>query len=205
MILDAATLEPHIASWGFDEMSKQPRIGDDLTADGENPSRRSSALMLVLLERPEGPSLVLTQRAAHLPKHPGQISFPGGQAEPQDPDLIATAVRETEEEVGLVVPRERVLAALPRYATRTGFDVAPFVTLVQPPAFWVPQASEVAEVFEVPLASFLQDGVWKRDGARFGGTKLRHWWAVDLGDRYLWGATAAMLQGFVARLKDELA
>ena len=122
MILDAATLEPHIASWGFDEMSKQPRTGDDLTADGENPRRRSSAVMLVLLERPEGPSLVLTQRAAHLSKHPGQISFPGGQAEPQDPDLIATAVRETEEEVGLVIPRERVLAALPRYATRTGFD-----------------------------------------------------------------------------------
>lgn len=199
------TLGPHIATWGFDEMSKQPRTGDDLQADGTHPKRQASAVMLVLVKRPEGPSLVLTQRAAHLPKHPGQISFPGGRAEPEDRDLVQTAIRETEEEVGLHVPREQVLAALPRYATRTGYDVAPFVALVEPPSLWTPQASEVADVFEVPLATFFAPGVWRRDGARFGGTKLRHWWAVDLGERYLWGATAAMLQGFVARLKDELA
>lgn len=204
MSFDAATLEAHIAAWGFDEMAKPPRVGDDLQADGSHPRRQASAVMLVLLDRPDGPSLVLTQRAAHLPKHPGQISFPGGRAEPEDEDLTQTAMRETAEEIGLHVPRDRVLAALPRYATRTGYDVAPFVTLVQPPAVWTPQASEVADVFEVPLAAFFVDGVWRRDGARFDGTTLRHWWAVDLGERYLWGATAAMLHGFVTRLKDEL-
>lgn len=204
MNADAARLRAMIRAWGHKEASIEPRFGDDLRADGSNPTRRASAVMLILLDTSEGLSLVLTQRAAHLLKHPGQISFPGGRAEPEDHDLIETARRETREEVGLNVAREDVLAALPRYATRTGYDVAPFVSLVQPPALWTPQESEVAEIFDVPLERFLVAENWHRDGARFGGGPLRHWWAMDIDGRYLWGATAAMLHGFIERLCADL-
>jgi len=204
MTLSAAHLRAILEGWGLEASAREPTHGDDLTADGPNPVRRASAVMVIMLERAEGLSLVLTQRAAHLAKHPGQISFPGGRAEPQDADLLDTARRETLEEVGLDIQREDVLAALPRYATRTGFDVAPFVALVQPPGHWTPQESEVAEVFDVYLETFLQASAWKRDGARFGGSSLRHWWAMDLEGRYLWGATAAMLHGFAARLCADL-
>ena len=193
-----------ISAWGKDEAERMPRFGDDLRADGTNPQRQASAVMVILLDTGSDISLVLTQRAPHLPKHPGQISFPGGRAEPEDADLLDTARRETREEVGLEIARGDVLAALPRYATRTGYDVAPFVALVQPPAQWTPQESEVAEIFDVPLAQFLSADNWKRDGARFGGSALRHWWAMDLEGRYLWGATAAMLHGFAERLCADL-
>lgn len=204
MTLNGGELRAALRAWGLGEAAQAPRYGDDLAADGPDPKRRASAVMLILLDTGTQIDLVLTQRAAHLPKHPGQISFPGGRAEPEDRDLLDTARRETAEEVGLHIAREDVLAALPRYATRTGFDVAPFVALVQPPAQWQPQESEVAEIFDVPLECFLNADAWRRDGARFGGAALRHWWAMDLEGRYLWGATAAMLHGFAERLCADL-
>ncbi|MAV47173.1 MAG: CoA pyrophosphatase [Alphaproteobacteria bacterium TMED89] len=204
MTLNPVHLRTLISAWGHGEAERAPRFGDDLRADGSNPTRQASAVMVILLDTGAGVSLVLTQRAAHLPKHPGQISFPGGRAEPEDRDLQDTARRETREEVGLDIARADVLAALPRYATRTGYDVAPFVALVQPPALWTPQESEVAEIFEVPLDRFLVAENWRRDGARFGGSALRHWWAMDIDGRYLWGATAAMLHGFAERLCADL-
>ena len=204
MSLDAKTLRQTIAAWGHAESETPPRYGDDLRADGINPERRASAVMLILLDTGTDISLVLTQRAAHLPKHPGQISFPGGRAELEDADLLDTARRETREEVGFGIERADVLAALPRYATRTAYDVAPFVALVKPPTQWTPQESEVAEIFEVPLEVILTSDNWRRDGARFAGSPLRHWWAMDIEGRYLWGATAAMLHGFAERLCADL-
>jgi len=202
--LTAAALRQTIGAWGQSEAERQPRFGDDLRADGSNPQRRASAVMVILLDHGTDITLVLTQRAAHLPKHPGQISFPGGRAEAEDADLLDTARRETREEVGFDIARHDVLAALPRYATRTGYDVAPFVALVKPPTQWTPQESEVAAIFEVPLARFLAGDNWHRDGARFAGSPLRHWWAMDIEGRYLWGATAAMLHGFAERLCADL-
>lgn len=198
--LDPTALRQAISAWGFAEANLPPRRGDDLVADGPEAQRQASAVMLVLLEHEDGVRLVLTQRAPHLPKHPGQISFPGGRAEPEDTDLLDTARRETAEEIGLDLARSDVIAALPRYATRTGFDIAPFVAIAPPPPSWTPQVSEVAAVFEEPLDSFLRPERWRRDGAMFGGRPLRHWWAMDLGERYLWGATAAILHSFAETL-----
>lgn len=198
--LDPAALRRAISAWGFAEADLPPRRGDDLVADGPGAQRQASAVMLVLLDHDDGLRLVLTQRAPHLPKHPGQISFPGGRAEAEDTDLLDTARRETAEEIGLDLARSDVIAALPRYATRTGFDIAPFVAIVPPPPSWTPQVSEVAAVFEEPLDSFLRSERWRRDGAMFSGRPLRHWWAMDLGERYLWGATAAILHSFAETL-----
>ena len=100
MSLNPDHLRTLIAAWGQDEAERTPRFGDDLRADGTNPQRQPSAVMVILLDTGSDISLVLTQRAAHLPKHPGQISFPGGRAEPEDADLLDTARRETREEVG---------------------------------------------------------------------------------------------------------
>ena len=93
MSLDAKTLRQTIAAWGHAESETPPRYGDDLRADGINPERRASAVMLILLDTGTDISLVLTQRAAHLPKHPGQISFPGGRAELEDEASTSERVR----------------------------------------------------------------------------------------------------------------
>lgn len=152
--LDPTALRQAISALGFAEADLPPRRGDDLVADGPEAQRQASAVMLVLLEHEDGVRLVLTQRAPHLPKHPGQISFPGGRAEPEDTDLLDTARRETAEEIGLDLARSDVIAALPRYATRTGFDIAPFVAIAPPPPSWTPQVSEVAAVLKSRSTAF---------------------------------------------------
>ena len=102
--------------------------------------------------------MLLTQRTAHLKSHSGQVSFPGGKAEPHDPSAEDTALREAQEEIGLERERVELLGRLSRYHTRTGFRVTPVVGIVSPPIELKPDVQEVAEVFEVPL-SFLLDSV----------------------------------------------
>src|SRR5213075_1587875 len=114
-----------------------------------------AAVLVPLIDHRYGMSVLLTQRTAHLSAHAGQISFPGGRIEEDDPDAVAAALRETEEEVGL--PRERVsvIGRLDTYITGTGFEIAPIVGIVDPPVPIAIDPFEVAEAFEVPLAFIL--------------------------------------------------
>ncbi|WP_252181198.1 CoA pyrophosphatase [Azospirillum sp. B4] len=153
---------------------------------------RDAAVLVPLVDRPEGVSVLLTQRTAHLAAHGGQISFPGGRVEPEDTDAVATALRETEEEVGLPPTQVEVVGRLDTYHTRTGFRVVPVVGLVHPPFFLQPDPSEVQEVFEVPLAFILDPGSRQRQSREFKGA-LRHFWVFPYNERYIWGATAGML------------
>nr|WP_114393403.1 CoA pyrophosphatase [Oleisolibacter albus] len=156
---------------------------------------RDAAVLVPLVDRPDGMTLLLTQRTAHLTAHAGQISFPGGGVEPEDADAEATALRETEEEVGLPRHRVEIIGRLDTYVTRTGFRVVPVVALVRPPFILNPDPYEVADVFEVPLAFILDPAARRRESREWKGA-LRHFWAFPYQDRYIWGATAGMLVNF---------
>ncbi|MEW5728636.1 MAG: CoA pyrophosphatase [Pseudomonadota bacterium] len=152
-----------------------------------------AAVLVPLVERGDGLTVLLTQRTAHLANHPGQISFPGGRFEDADcGDAVACALRETEEEVGLAPRHVEVVGRLDDYVTGTGFAVTPVVGLVTPPFTLAPDPFEVADVFEVPL-DFLADTANHRLHRREVAGRARPFWAMTWRDRMIWGATAGIL------------
>lgn len=154
---------------------------------------RKAAVLITIIKRDE-PSILLTTRASHLKNHAGQISFPGGRWEASDCSLQHTALREASEEVALNPKTVSVLAQLPIYTTRTNFQISPYVGLVQPQDLSLQaDPSEVADMFEVPLSFFLELDNFKVGEREFQGRK-RQFWTVPFQDRYIWGATAAMLR-----------
>ena len=154
-----------------------------------------AAVLIPLVNRPQGMTLLLTLRTAHLTDHAGQISFPGGRVDPEDRDPIATALRETEEETGLSRLHIETIGTLPDYLTGTGFRVTPVVALVQPPFELAADVFEVAEIFEVPL-DFLMNGTHhQRRSAEFPDRPgRRSFYAIPFEHYFIWGATAAMLR-----------
>lgn len=154
-----------------------------------------ASVLLPLVMREEGLTLLFTQRTAHLTDHGGQVSFPGGRAETFDLSAIDTALRETEEEVGLDRRHVEVLGTLPDYVTGTGYRVTPVVALVHPPFALSADPHEVAEIFEVPL-QFLMDGSnHQRRSAEFpNGRGRRTFYAMPYERFFIWGATAGMLR-----------
>jgi 8-oxo-dGTP pyrophosphatase MutT (NUDIX family) len=171
--------------------------GSSGTADGfaEIPLTEElvpAAVLVPIVIRPSGPTVLLTQRTAHLRDHAGQVSFPGGRCEPEDDTPVATALREAGEEVGLDPSRVEVLGALGEYRTGTGFAVRPVVGLVWPPLNLRLDDFEVADVFEPPLEFLLDPANFRRESVEYRGA-MREYWAVPWRDRYIWGATAGML------------
>jgi 8-oxo-dGTP pyrophosphatase MutT (NUDIX family) len=165
--------------------------GDEGTRPGADNLHAASVLIPIVDRAPE-PTVLFTQRTAHLKNHSGQISFPGGRAEASDSSPERTALRETWEEVGLPEERVELLGRLSEYHTRTGYRITPVVGIVQAPFELNPDANEVAEVFEVPLAFLLDPRNHQRHSREFEG-KQRHFFAIPFGERYIWGATAGML------------
>jgi 8-oxo-dGTP pyrophosphatase MutT (NUDIX family) len=155
-----------------------------------------AAVLVPIVERPQSLSVLLTRRTAHLNDHAGQISFPGGRVDAADRDEAAAALREAEEEVGLAPDSVEILARLDTYVTRTGYEVAPFVGLVRPPAAYNPDPFEVAEVFEVPLEFFLRAENRRLDSRVYQGQR-RHFHAFPFGEHYIWGATAGMIVNLI--------
>ncbi|MDE1942526.1 MAG: CoA pyrophosphatase [Betaproteobacteria bacterium] len=156
---------------------------------------KPAAVLVPLVARPEGLQVLLTRRTEHLSDHAGQISFPGGRVEPDDASAAATALRETEEEIGLSRQRVELLGALREYFIPTGYRVVPVVGWVSPPFTLEPDPSEVAEVFEVPLEYFFdpERHVLQQD-VRNG--RLRQYYAIPWQQHNIWGATAGILVNF---------
>jgi len=175
--------------------SAPQRRGDhDLNDEGMRPKPplRPAAVLVPLVERADGFSVLLTQRSPDLRHHAGQISFPGGRVEPDDASPQAAALREANEEIGLPHDCVELLGTLDIYETRTGFEIVPVVGLVTPPFDIRLDAREVAEAFEVPLAFVLDPVNHERHSRVFQGIR-RHFHAMPYGERYIWGATAGML------------
>jgi len=163
-----------------------------------------AAVLVPLVERDAGYTVLLTERAADLSKHAGQISFPGGRIEDEDETPAHAALREAEEEIGLTADFVDVIGALDIYEVRTGFEVFPIVGLVQTGFDLVLDHNEVADVFEVPLSFVLDPSNHQRQSRAFYG-RLRHFYVLPYEDRYIWGATAGMLINLYEVLTGEKA
>jgi len=177
----------------------------DLNADvllPEGRRLRPAAVLVAFADRPSGPALLLTKRAPTLKHHPGQIAFPGGKVDAGDADATATALREAQEEIGLPVQAVDVIGALPSHETVTGFQVTPVLAIVEKPFTLLPEAGEVAEVFEVPLAHVLDRSRYSVQSRRWRGAR-RAYFTVPWGPYYIWGATARMLCALADRMADE--
>lgn len=167
-------------------------------ADQEGELIPAAVLFPIVLH--DQPTVLLTQRTAHLRDHPGQISFPGGRVEPEDPSPIHTALREAQEEIGLPAEQVEVVGYLPEYRTGTGFRVIPVVAFVRPPVVAVPDPFEVADVFEVPLTFLLDPLNHQRQSMHYRG-RQREFYAMPYGERFIWGATAGMIRSLYERLQ----
>ena len=151
-----------------------------------------AAVLIPIVDREAGLSVLLTRRTDHLANHAGQVSFPGGHVEPGDHTPEDAALRETEEEIGLDRRHVTLLGRLDDYVTRTGFKVTPVVSVVDPPFELEPDASEVAMVFEVPLPFLLDPANHLRSSRIFKGHR-RYYYAMHWGQHEIWGATAGMV------------
>ena len=151
-----------------------------------------AAVLMPLVQRASGLTVLLTQRTAHLRDHAGQISFPGGRCEDSDTSMVATALREAQEEVGLDPAQVEVLGLLPEYRTGTGFSIMPVVALVKPPLNLKLDDFEVAEAFEAPLSFLLDPRNRQRHSIEHQGAQ-REYYAMPWEGYYIWGATAGML------------
>jgi 8-oxo-dGTP pyrophosphatase MutT (NUDIX family) len=174
----------------------KPPLGSDFSLNGVIPaptSFRPAAVLVPLVRREAGITVLLTQRTEDMPSHAGQIAFPGGRTQKEDADAKATALRETEEEVGLSRTFVQVIGAVDPYRTGTGYEITPVVGIVTPGFTIHADPREVADVFEVPLAHFL-DAQNHRIDSRIWQGHERRFYAMPYGDRYIWGATAGMLK-----------
>ncbi|RXZ38960.1 CoA pyrophosphatase [Oxalobacteraceae bacterium CAVE-383] len=212
--VDFAASEPALAgerldgAWLRERLANQPpwTVEDDDERHWRQIAQpqpiRNAAVLIAIVLRETGPTLLLTQRNPDLTDHPGQISFPGGRVEESDASPDETALRETEEEIGLARQHIEIIGRLPEYRTGTGYNVTPVVGLVMPPFELQPDVREVAEVFEVPLA-FLMDGVHhQRHTVRLPGqTARRHFYSMPYRDYFIWGATAAMIRNLFHLLR----
>lgn len=174
--------------------------GDGGLFAGREPA--SASVLVPIVDRADGLRVLLTRRTEHLKDHAGQISFPGGRQEEHDADVVAAALREAHEEVGLAPEHVEIVGALPVYTTVTAFRVTPVVALVEPRFSLALDPFEVAEAFEVPLAFLMDPRHHRRHRFEVEGV-TRHflsmpWDGVDAEGRprqyFIWGATAAMLR-----------
>ena len=163
-------------------------------------SPSAAAVLLGLVERSAGLHVILTERAAHLSDHPGQVSFPGGRIESSDDGPVEAALREAEEEVGLLPALVSVAGCMPEILTGTGFLITPVIGFVAPEFRASPDRAEVADVFEVPLTYLLEDGNLRSSTRERFGTTLRMV-EFDYAGHYIWGATATMLRNFCRLIK----
>jgi len=188
MQLDLPGLRKRLAAREAPEVSV---FGDDGT-EGREFAATPAAVLIPVIAHPGELTVLFTQRTTHLKSHAGQVSFPGGRAEAGDASAEFTALREAGEEIGLAAERVEILARLPDYRTRTGFRVTPVIGLVTPPLELSPDPSEVAEVFEVPLAFLLDPRNRQRRTRVFQGQQVGYY-VFEYQDRVIWGATAGML------------
>ncbi|HEY6028136.1 MAG TPA: CoA pyrophosphatase [Pseudolabrys sp.] len=162
---------------------------------------RPAAVLVPVVQRAE-PTVLLTQRAQHLPDHPGQVSFPGGKIDKTDKDPTHSALREAEEEIGLDRGHVEPLGYLDLYMTTLGYRIVPVIARVEPGFALTLNAAEVDNTFEVPLAYLMNLANMQRHSRDWNGM-TRHYYAITFGERYIWGVTAGILRNLYDRIYRE--
>ncbi len=200
----ASALQPQAIAERFARSHNwSPELHAEPRFSSKEPVHASVLIPLVLRE--QGLTVLLTERTTHLSSHSGQVAFPGGKADPEDADATETALREAEEEIGLDRNLVQVLGNLPVYTTGSAFIVTPVVALVQSALTLTPNPHEVADVFEVPLAFLMDPANHHRHAMELAGAR-REWLSMPFvdahGERFIWGATAGMLRNFYRFLLD---
>ena len=171
-------------------------VDSDFQMNGIVPTQgryRAASVLVPIVNRAPDITVLLTQRTEDMPSHAGQVAFPGGRRQENDADAVATALRETEEEVGLDRKFVDVIGSYDLYRTGTGYEITPVVGIVTPGFTTRADPREVADVFEVPLAHFLDAANHRIDSRQYQGRE-RRFYAMPYGQRYIWGATAGMLK-----------
>jgi 8-oxo-dGTP pyrophosphatase MutT (NUDIX family) len=208
--VDAIAGEPALpaerldVAWLRERLAHPPSWVPELPEDMRQrfPTLRRAAVLVPLVRRPDGLTVLLTQRTEHLSNHAGQVSFPGGRAEEDDSSPIETALRETEEEIGLTRRHVEIVGVLPDHVTASAYIVTPVVGLVTPPFDLTAESNEVADIFEVPLR-FLMDGM-NHQIMSFDlpdGAGRRSFYAMPYERFFIWGATAGMLRNLFHLLR----
>ena len=176
-------------------------VDGDFRDPQDRTAYRDAAVLVPVVERDSGLTILLTRRTAHLRDHAGQISFPGGRVEPGDASPAHTALREAAEEIGLAADRVELLGNLDDHTTATGFRITPVVGLVHQPFELFPDAFEVDEVFELPLEHLFEPANLQRNRI-FQSGRMHDYYAFPWRDHYIWGATASMLKNLCGLLLD---
>lgn len=195
--VSAARMAPDALRWRFSHPPAwQPELQSERRFTDRQPAAASVLVPIVMREQP---TVLLTERTAHLTTHKGQVAFPGGKRDDTDLDAEDTALREAQEEIGLDRGLAEVIGTMPTYTTGTMFIITPVVALVRPDYRLTLNAFEVADAFEVPLAFLMDPSHHRRHAIELSGVR-REWFSMPYADprkeRFIWGATAAMLRNF---------
>jgi len=152
-----------------------------------------AAVLIPIVERKNRLHVILTKRSNSLKQHPGQISFPGGKSEKNDESLVATALRETKEEIGISSEHVEILGKLSKHNTITGYQITPFLAKIDKGFSTKMQTAEVSEIFEVPLSYLLHSHNFRIESVKWRNQK-RYFYSIPYGPYYIWGATARILK-----------
>lgn len=184
-----------------DRVTALTRGDRDLNPDWLRPETelKPAAVLAPIIKRPDGWTMLFTQRSVETPAHPGQVSFPGGRVQESDTNAVETALRETFEEIGLTRDGIEPLGAWDAYETGTGYRVTPIVGLIEPGFELKLDPREVASVFEAPISFLFDPANHERREAVWQGQK-RAYYAMPYGDHFIWGATAGMIRALYERL-----
>ena len=185
---------------------KIPSQGDhrlaEMLAPDNGALHRPAAVLIPIIPRPVGATILLTQRASHLKDHAGQVAFPGGKMDVQETDPVQTAIREAEEEIGITTDFIEPIGYLEPYLSSTGFRIVPVIAIIDPAHHLSIDSNEVESTFEVPL-SFLMDPAHHETHSREWRGTLRHYYAMPYNGYYIWGVTAGIIRNLYEKVYGE--
>ena len=182
--------------------SSEPSSDFDLSSRGlkklKGQHKKTAAVFMLLMQKEKDVSVIFTKRADNLSTHPGQISFPGGSLEPNDESMLNAGLREVKEEIGLEESQIETVGMLRPHETVSKYLIHPFIGIMESTAEFKINTSEVAEIFEVPLAFLLNRKNMKKHRIS-NGKEYRGYFAIPYGPHYIWGATASIIKSFTER------